>query len=171
MQQTLEAVESQSPPPESNSVPPDKPGKVEPVQNSGEPTRGTVKKYQIQLNWSQQLPFPLTIQPEPKLLKLSQTLTDVWVDDLVLFTQTIAGHHQWNTGTTGLTKDRLLLLLEEMKKGLTSPRLLMLLEEMKKGLSSPRLLRLLEEMKRGLNNRRSLLSHQSGHQFPNLSPF
>ena len=154
MQQTLEAIESQSPPPESNSVPLDKPRKVEPVQNSGEPTRGIVKKCQIQLNRSQQLPFPLTIQPEQKLLKIPQTLTNIWVDHLVLLTQTIAGHHQWNTGTAGLTKDRLLLLLEEMKKGL----------------SSPRLLRLLEEMKRGLNNQRSLLWHRSSHQFPNLSP-
>ena len=153
-QQTLDAVESQSPPPESNSVPPDKPWKVEPVQNCGEPTRGTVKKYQIQLNWSQQLPLPLTIQPERKLLKIPQTLTDVWVDHLFLLMQTMGGHHQLNKGKAGLTKDRLLLLLEEMKKGL----------------SSPRLLRLLEEMKRGLNNQRSLLSHGSGHQFPNLSP-
>ena len=150
MQQTLEAIESQSPPPEGNPVPPDKPWKVESAQNS-EQARGTIKKSQIQ---PQQLPFSLTIQPEQRLLKIPQTLTDVWVDHLFLLIQTIAGHHQLNTGKAGLTKDRLLLLLEEMKKGL----------------SRPRLLRLLEEMKRGLNNQRSLLSHGSGHQIPNLTP-
>ena len=151
MQQTLKAVESQSPPPESNPVPPDKQWKVESAQNS-EQARGTIKKRQIQ---PQQLPFPLTIQPEQRLLKIPQTLADVWVDHLFLLMQTMGGHYQLNTGKAGLTKDRLLILLEEMKKGLRSPRLL----------------RLLEEMKRGLNNQRSLLSHQSGHQFPNLSPF
>ena len=154
MQQTLEAIESQSTHPESNSVPPDKPWKEEPVQNSGEPTGNTVKKCQIQLSCPQQLPFSLTIQPEQRLLKIPQTLTDVWVDHLFLLMQTMGGHYQLNTGKAGLTKDRLLILLEEMKKGLRSPRLL----------------RLLEEMKKGLNNHRSLLWHRSSHQFPNLSP-
>ena len=154
MQQTFEAVESQSPPPESNKVPSDKPWKVEPVLNYSEPTGGTVKKCQIQLSCPQEMPCPLTVQPELRLLKIPQTLTDVWVDHLFILKLTIAGHNQLNTGNAGLTKDRLLLLLEEMKKGL----------------SSPRLLRLLEEMKKGLNNQRSLLWHRSSHQFPNLSP-